>query len=153
MTPVFPIDGYRQPIAEITESIYANLLSLNLRRLDGFSGTLPAGLTAAVYYAGAWKGAVLVECTAEQAGNWAARLMSLTPPIEPNDAHDALGELTNVIAGNLKPLLPPGVGVSIPSVVQGTDYSLRILGGNCFESVYFEDDGGPFRVTLVEVTA
>jgi hypothetical protein len=56
-----------------------------------------------------------------------------------------------MMAGNLKPLLPPGVGVSIPSVVQGSDYSLRICGGNLFETVQFADALGTFRITLVEV--
>lgn len=76
--------------------------------------------------------------------------MSLSPPVSLDDARDGLGEMTNVIAGNLKPVLPPGVGLSIPSVVQGSDYSLRIWGGNLFETLCFDGGSGPFRITLVE---
>lgn len=57
----------------------------------------------------------------------------------------------DLIAGNLKPLLPPGVGLSLPSVVEGSDYSLRICGGNLSESVWFEDRFGPLSITLVEL--
>jgi len=110
-------------------------------------------LRAAVYYAGAWKGALLLECSSAQAMDWAARFLSLAPPISLDDVRDSLGELTNVIAGNLKPLLPPGVGISLPCVVQGSDYSLRVCGNNLSESLYFEDRFGPFRITLVEVIA
>jgi len=42
--------------------------------------------------------------------------------------------------------------LSIPSVVEGRDYSLRICGGgNLFERLDFADETGPFRITLVEV--
>lgn len=83
-------------------------------------------LTAAVYYAGAWKRALLLECSLEQAMEWGSRLMELPAPVAVKDARDGLGELCNVIAGNLKPLLPPGVGLSTPSVVRSAGYSLRV---------------------------
>ena len=107
--------------------------------------------TAAVYYAGAWRGALLLECAAGQGADWAARLMHLAPPLSMDDVRDGVGEVANVIAGNLKALLPPGAGLSIPSVVQGADYSVRICGGNQFERVTFAAPGGLFRITLVEV--
>ena len=81
-------------------------------------------LTGAVYYAGAWKGALLLECSLAQAIAWGSRLMDASAPVAAEDARDSLGELCNVLAGNLKPLLPPGVGLSTPSVVKGADYSL-----------------------------
>jgi hypothetical protein len=39
-------------------------------------------------------------------------------------------------------------GISIPSVVQGSDYSLRVCGGNLSETLMFEDDLGPFSVNV-----
>jgi CheY-specific phosphatase CheX len=113
--------------------------------------TCASTFTASVFYAGAWQGALILDCTREQAMEWSARLMSLDPPISLDDARDGLGELTNVMAGNLKPLLPPGVGLSIPSVVQGSDYSLRLCGGNLTETLCFEDQYGTFRITLIEI--
>lgn len=64
-------------------------------------------------------------------------------------ARDSLGELCNVLAGNLKPLLPPGVGLSTPSVVKGADYSLRVFGDTLCECLHFADSGDDFRVTLI----
>jgi len=43
------------------------------------------------------------------------------------DVRDALGELANMLAGNLKSVLPSGVVLSMPSVIEGSDYSLRNL--------------------------
>jgi hypothetical protein len=37
--------------------------------------------------------------------------MDVPLPVAAEDARDSLGELCNVLAGNLKPLLPQGVGL------------------------------------------
>lgn len=153
MTQPFPLDTYRQGIRDVTTSVYETMLDLPLRSAAASTTPGSGSFTAAVYYAGAWKGALLLECSPQQVMDWGARLMSLAPPVSLEDARDGLGELTNVIAGNLKALLPPGVGISLPSVVQGSDYSLRICGGNLTESLCFEDPTGPFRITLVELIA
>jgi len=55
-----------------------------------------------------------------------------------------------MIAGNLKPVLPPGVALSMPTLVEGTDYALRILGGNLAGMLAFYSPGGVFWVTLIE---
>jgi hypothetical protein len=151
MPSPFPLESYREGIAPVAASVYETLLHLELRQSADVWEAPKHPFTGAVYYAGTWKGALLVECACEQAMAWAARFMSLDPPISLDDARDGLGELTNVIAGNLKPLLPPGVGLSLPSVVQGSDYSLRLCGGNLSETLCFEDRFGPFRISLVEV--
>lgn len=146
----FRIDCYRSGMVQITESVFETMLKTRLTVLENRKMAPVAALTAAIYYAGQWQGALLVECSQEQARAWSGRLMDLTEPSDA-DARDGLGELTNVLAGNLKPLLPPGVGISIPSVVDGTDYSLRVCGGNLTERIDFADAHGPFRVTLVIV--
>ncbi len=84
-------------------------------------------------------------------GELAARLLPLPPPLALEDVRDAPGEMANVIAGNLKPLLPPGVGLSMPSVVQGDDYRLGVCGGTLTERLNLEDESGEFRITLIEV--
>jgi len=151
MTATFPLAAYREGIAQVTVAVFDTMLGMPVRETAGPWTPSPNSLTGAVYYSGAWKGALFVECTREQAMEWTAHLMSLAPPISPDDARDGLGEMTNVIAGNLKPLLPPGVALSLPSVVQGSDYSVRVCGQNLSETLRFEGESGGFRITLVEV--
>ncbi len=153
MTQPFPLESYRQGVAQVVASVYETMLNVSVQELAEPCEALQSAFIGAVYYAGNWQGALLVECTREQAMEWAGRLMSLDPPIALEDTRDGLGELTNVIAGNLKPLLPPGVGLSLPSVVQGSDYSLQICGGNLSETLCFQDHLGSFHITLVEVIA
>jgi chemotaxis protein CheX len=148
MTAILPNENYRLGISQIAEAVFSTMLDLPIRAAQP-----PVDqryeLTAAVYYAGAWKGAVLLECSLGQALDWGSRLMQLPAPVAPEDARDSLGELCNVLAGNLKPLLPHGVGLSTPSVVRGADYTLRICGDTLCERLYFADPAGDFRVTLI----
>jgi CheY-specific phosphatase CheX len=151
MTPTFTLETYREGISQVALAVYETMLNIELLPAAEFTALPRNSFTGAVYYAGTWQGALVLDCCFEQATDWAARFMSLTPPVALDDARDGLGELTNVLAGNLKALLPPGVGLSLPCVVQGSDYSLRICGGNLTESLYFADRFGAFRMTLVEV--
>jgi chemotaxis protein CheX len=152
MTEPFPIACYRDEITQIVQSVFDTMLGLAVEPIVSDCAAAAGSLTAAVYYAGNWRGALLVECSMDQGAEWALRLMPLEPPLAPDDVWDALGELANVIAGNLKSILPRGVGLSIPSVVQGSDYSVRICGGNLFERLTFTgSDTKPFQITFVEV--
>jgi chemotaxis protein CheX len=77
--------------------------------------------------------------------------MGIPTPIQfDDDVCDALGELANMIGGNLKSVLPRGVSLSLPSVVQGNSYSLRVCGGHRNNRMSFTGPDGPFWVTLVE---
>jgi len=65
---------------------------------------------------------------------------------------DALGELANMLAGNLKSVLPSGVVLSMPSVIEGSDYSLRICGKRLIERcrsgaprIFWSHPGGHVR--------
>lgn len=111
MSSPFTLETYREGISQVAISVYQTMLDIGLIPAPEFDALPRNSFTGAVYYAGNWKGALLLECSFEQAMDWAARFMSLTPPIALDDARDGLGELTNLIAGNLKPLLPPGVGL------------------------------------------
>lgn len=149
MTATLPDAGYRAGISQIAESIFATMLNLSIRATDAVREERRYALTAAVYYVGEWKGALLLECSLEQSEKWGARLMGVPGPVAAEDARDGLGELCNVLAGNLKPLLPHGVGLSSPSVVRGADYSLRVCGETVCEQLEFSEGAGKFRVTLI----
>ena len=149
MTATLPNESYRLGILQITQAVFSTMLELPIRATDPRPGNERYELTAAVYYAGAWKGAVLLECSLEQAMGWGSRLMQTAAPVASEDARDSLGELCNVLAGNLKPLLPSGVGLSTPSVVRGADYTLRVCGDTLCERLCFADPAGDFRVTLI----
>jgi chemotaxis protein CheX len=137
-------------LAQIVQSVFEAMLGLEV----GECGTpwFPSGdrLTAAVHLAGEWNGAVLVECDRGQACRFAGRFLSLEPPAALDDVvRDMLGELANMIGGNLKSVLAPGIRLSMPSVVEGSDYSLRVCGAQVRERLAFQCAEGPFWVTIL----
>jgi chemotaxis protein CheX len=149
MTDILPNESYRPGISQITEAVFSTMLDLPIGAIEPAQQEEHYELTAAVYYAGAWQGALLLECSIEQAMDWGSRLMGLPAPIAVEDARDSIAEICNVLAGNLKPLLPPGAGLSTPSVVKGGDYSLRVRCDTLCERLHFADPAGDFRVTLI----
>lgn len=146
-------ESYRLGIQQVTENVFETMLATAVTMLEGATEAAPhAEFTAAIFYAGLWKGALLVECSEQQARAWSSKIMEIPEPTS-EDARDGLGELTNILAGNLKPLLPPGVSISTPSVVEGTEYSLRVFGSPIIEQIDFADERGRFRVTLAREVA
>jgi chemotaxis protein CheX len=75
----------------------------------------PELVQASVAIHGDWAGTVTLEMSPETAET-AARTMLHLDTVEPDDVRDALGELVNMIGGNIKSLLPPGSTLGLPSV-------------------------------------
>jgi chemotaxis protein CheX len=152
METTFQLDTFHQDVSRIAADVFRTMLSIEIWQ-DASAAELPVEMvTAAVYFVGDWKGAVLIECTINQAFDFTARLFGSSPPECMNDdARDALGELANMVAGNLKSVLPGGVGISMPSVVEGKNYSLKICGGNLSTRLRFQSGLGPFSIILVEM--
>jgi CheY-specific phosphatase CheX len=144
--------AYRANVVQVVDMVFRTMLGLKAEPYPMPWVRPPDMVTAAVYFAGAWRGAVLLECTRCQALTFAQLLMSIGPPATVDeDVHDALGELANMLAGNLKSVLPGGVVLSMPSVIEGSDYSIRICGNRSIERVPFWTVEDVFGVTLVEI--
>jgi chemotaxis protein CheX len=141
-----------QPIEleQIVESVFGTMLGLGL--CQGGTPWFPSAdrLTSAIHLAGDWSGAVLIECSRSQACRFAGRFLSQDPPETVDDVvRDVLGELANMIGGNLKCVLTRGIRLGMPSVVDGSDYSLRVCGAEVRERLAFGCSEGPFWVTVL----
>jgi chemotaxis protein CheX len=74
-------------------------------------------VTASVSVTGAWRGHVLVSCSDVASRNAAAALLGIDlAEVSDDDVADALGELANIIGGNVKSLLPEPSALSLPHV-------------------------------------
>lgn len=145
------IDVYRTDMIQIVGGVFQTMLRMPVRQVEADWFPEPGRLTGVIHFAGQWKGAVLVELTPHQAFA-VAELLGAPPPCEVNeDVTDAVGELANMIGGNMKSVMPRGVGLSIPSVVDGPCYTLRICGEHSLNRLAFNSSLGQFWVTLVEL--
>jgi chemotaxis protein CheX len=66
------------------------------------------------------------------------------------DLQDAVAELVNMIGGNFKALLPETCYLSLPSVVEGGDYSARVPGSALLGRVPFVCEGHAMSITVLE---
>jgi chemotaxis protein CheX len=139
-----------QLLETIVKSIFTTMMDLPIDQSEAPWGLGGDRLTSIVYLEGDWNGAVSLECTASQACQFAGRFLSMDPPdAVDDDVRDVLGELANMIGGNVKSAMATGVRLSMPSVVDGDDYELRICGACVQDRLAFRFIGGDFWVTLV----
>lgn len=144
-----------EAIVDITKNIWESILGLELQRAHDVAPltrtTGQKSLTGCVQLAGAWEGSVFLYTTAALAGEVAATMFGTTPEsLHNGDVDDALGELTNMVAGNLKVVLPRPCQLSLPAVVEGIDYRVIVPGTRIAGQVLFESKSQPLLVTLLE---
>ena len=150
MQTICAIDGRLEEQVRIVNDVFSTMVDIRTDPVEAYMEPDIEVVTAAVYFTEPWFGALFVECTLPLAFNFTARLMSLPVPTEiDEDVCDALGELANIVGGNLKALLPSNVGLSLPSIVRGTDYAVRLRGGVVVNRQVFDTEFGKFQVTLM----
>ena len=115
-------------LGDIAEQVWSSYLDP-----DGLSPLLPfasdahektrthgESLCASVSITGAWHGHVVVSCSAQAAQHAAAALLAMdVAEVTQQDTIDALGELANIVGGNVKSTLPSVCAISLPHVITG----------------------------------
>lgn len=140
-------------IEDITKTIWASLFELPLR-VEGESRLGSESLmTACVQVVGAWTGAVILQSPITLARTLAEQMFQSDRPLTLEEVRDALGELANIIAGNVKALFPGPSRISLPAVAAGSDYRFDVVDGGAVTMVSFSSNGQPLRVTLFQGTA
>ena len=140
-------------MTEAIESLWSRLLGIEARP----DSTLVVGrlrsslMTGCVQISGAWRGAVMVECS----GGLARRVASIlfeadVREISHDQINDALGELINRIGGDIMALLPEPSHLSMPAVSEGTDALFRIPGTQPMAQMSFLCEGKPFQITVLK---
>lgn len=139
-----------EDIESIVRSVCDSTFSVDPERLEGppSEGVVSSSL---VGISGQWDGAVIVDCSPALAGELAGLMFGLGPDeVARDQIEDALGELANMIGGNLKALLPPPCSLSLPTVVEGRDYRVRVPGATVVRDLRFALPKGEMRVLVAE---
>ncbi len=140
-------------IIEIAQTIWETVFGLPLEAGSGGTiGTDPA-MTGSVQIDGAWEGAVMLQCPQVLADRLTKVLFEGEGSPAPDDVRDAMGELTNMLAGNVKALLAEPSRISLPTVAFGADYELSVVGTTAVARVPFTCEGSPLTVTLLKRVA
>jgi chemotaxis protein CheX len=148
------IFDFEPELTEITERVWASLVEVPLLpRQPGQPGPTPGArtFTGCVQITGAWEGAVTVHCSAELAKVLTAAMFMVDPDdTTAEEVSDALGELANMVGGNVKALLPEPCRISLPAVADGMDYRLSVPGARPVSAVTWTCNGEPLMVRLLE---
>lgn len=145
---------FEPELTEITERVWASLMEVPLLpRQPGQPGPAPGSrtFTGCVQITGAWEGAVTVHCSEMLAKVLSAAMFMVDPEdTTPEEVTDALGELANMVGGNVKALLPEPCRISLPAVADGMDYRLSVPGARPVTAVTWTCAGEPLMVRLLE---
>ncbi len=107
-------------------------------------------MTGTVQISGGFAGAVHLICGRSVVRAAAARMFSVPEAKLTNeDLRDALGELTNMVGGNVKTLLPGSEFISLPTVIEGSNYGVARLDSDVVAQTEAWYEGGPLRAVLL----
>ncbi len=133
-------------IAGIAETVFQTMLGMEIAPSEAQWTADPDAVVGLVRLTGAWNGAVVLETTKEQACEFAGAFLSCPAPKQVDgDVRDVIGELTNMIGGNLKSTMARGAALSPPQV---TDGAAAVAGAADRQA--FAAQNGLFWVSRVE---
>jgi CheY-specific phosphatase CheX len=141
-----------QEIVALTQSIWRTTLNLAAIPAGAARSSMPGGRTldGVINITGAWAGALVLQVPEPVARRAAAVMFELAEGAATlEDMQDAVGELTHKTGGNVKALLDGQCQLSLPAVVEGRDYSIRVPGSEAVTRVAFDVGGQPFIVSLL----
>ena len=137
-----------QAIHSATREVFATMLGLEIQPGQAYSETVSPcatdGVISLIGFAGEWVGAGSISCTAAFACLLCSRMLMAEFAAVDAEVLDAVAELTNMILGNVKNSLEEQLGpmgLSIPTVVYGKNFTTRSAGNSEWIVVPFANDG------------
>jgi len=102
------------------ERVFSTIMEAKVAPGTGDCKAGPDTMTAIIDFKGDWRGAILLQCSTSEARHLAVMFLG-KDAIDgvDEDSRDVMGELLNIIAGNLKTVLPRGAQATLPTVVSG----------------------------------
>jgi chemotaxis protein CheX len=138
-------------MSQIVETVFITMMNLEVAPYEIPWSPSHDQLTSVIHLSGDRHGTLLFECNRWEACRFTGRFLSMDPPeTVTDDVRDVLGELANMIGGNIKSAVAAGLRLSMPAVADGSNYGMRIWGSE-FHRLGFECEEGPFWVTLMAI--
>jgi chemotaxis protein CheX len=141
----------------IVERLWQTTLKLPLRHLPDAGVLFTEGtetLTASIRFGGSFPALLSMTCSASLAQCIAAAMFQVRADrATSRDVHDALGEVINILGGNLKAVLSPSCQLSLPAVADGDVAPQALVGANVrvLSELAFETLGERFVLRLLKV--
>ncbi len=133
-------------LRDVTDFVWTTFLRADLTPSIPPSNVEP-GYVGRVRISGTWSGELTLACSDTLARRAAGTLFDVPPDaVTGDDVNDAVGEIANVMSGNVKALLPAPSRLSLPDVYAGTVGATRA--DDRVREVWFTCEGEPLVVRL-----
>ena len=104
---------------------------------------------SSVSITGSWHGHIVYASSTTAAKMAAAAFLAMeADEVSQEDLSDVLGELANIVGGNVKAMLPPGCFLSLPQVVLAPESATRYPSAVRVTALYGSWQGEPVSVSM-----
>jgi chemotaxis protein CheX len=137
-------------IFAITQNVLETMLQVTVEPSNEQTDMLTENcMTGCIQISGGWKGAVLLQTSEEFASIAASKLLLVNESdVCAEDRQDTLAELTNMVGGNIKSIVPGPSNLSLPSVTSGKDFDIRLVGSSVDNRVHMNCQGQGICVVI-----
>jgi chemotaxis protein CheX len=109
----------------------------------------PSEVHSSVSITGSWSGHIVYASSRAAAQRAAAAFLAMElEEVSEEDISDTLGELANIVGGNVKAMLPQGAQLSLPQVVLAPESSARYPNTERISGVYGLWEGEPVSISM-----
>lgn len=140
---------YDAEIESIAQTVFSTMLNIELERTTRPDLKNKSICVGAINITGGWIGCITISLCSEAAEAVAAAMLQLPiDEVSESDRYDVIGELANVVGGNLKSVLPGPSDLSLPTVIVGTSFDLKIQSAEIIDDVWLRWSDGYLRVAV-----
>ncbi len=143
-----------QAIVDGTTEVFSTMLMVELEIveiIEGQSGNIPSNITSMIGLGRDIRGMLAVHCPAAVAKDITGTFLGMEVLELDDDVKDAIGEIANMVAGNLKVSFAQDdidVEIATPTTVVGKSFSTKGVSESNRVVVQFSMNGTPFMVEL-----
>ena len=138
-------------LAEMVEQVWVSYLDpegVSPLVPDGDEGQ-PSDVHSSVSISGSWTGHVVYASSTAAAKRAAAAFLAMeAEEVSSEDLSDVLGELANIVGGNVKAMLPPGCFLSLPQVVLAPETATKYPNAERISGLYGRWEGEPVSISM-----
>ena len=138
-------------LAEMVEQVWQSYLDPEgiSPLIPNYDENQPTEVHSSVSITGSWSGHVVYASSTAAARKAAAGFLAMDESeVSDEDLSDVLGELANIIGGNVKAMLPAGAMLSLPQVVLAPESATRYPSAERVSGLYGVWEGEPVSVSM-----
>jgi chemotaxis protein CheX len=146
-------NGIVERVCAATEEVFSTMLAMQIGAGEPYvektAEPSREGVVALIGLAGEWVGTASLSCSAPFACRIASQMLMIDAQAVDGEVLDAVAEVANMIVGNVKTSLEQELGpmgMSIPTIIFGKNFSARSAGSEEWLTVPFESEGERIEV-------